>query len=244
MNPPAIYIQAIKKRQTKVGVKRALILQNLYDSLGGEPPHVNKERYRADHSSQLEDIDWLMEDGLIWSRDNELRLSPYALPHIKSRDVQALIRDMDHCFKKLRSLYLRKLTEPIYGPETQEYVGLDEPRFKSAMNYLVAMGAVWGSMQNRFPYHDSHLCLKEDILRYDTIYDIFLRELDRKGYLKTKKGLKARVRSLSVKKIVLKIRDHPIWAVISTLLVILAFVIDWVERFPVLKPIWNKIFNS
>lgn len=230
----SMFLRGLKNRKKALSQSELDILKSLFNSLEGEPPHVDMYPFRVKYSSKLDEIDCLTSrDRLIWEKDEKLYISPHALPLIESARALSIIRDMDLCLQKLKSLYRIQYRKPQYFSEVVEYIGLREERFKEAVHYLIETGVVFGTMQNRFPYDEnSHICLKEELLRYESVDDVFLRDLERKGYLKEKAGFYQNIKNIASKICLKKLKDHPLILFCGLISSIVFGVVGWLDLLP------------
>jgi len=239
------YNKRLKRFKKELGSEKVLILQSLFDSLQSEPPHVNRERYRARNFGHIDGLDALESIGLVWRVDFNNQVSPYALPLINTQQAIDLIGDMDTCFKALRSYYFEHTSERLFIKDFRKMVKLPWERIKNAMYYIVEMHVVQGGVTNRFPYdEDASLQLDEAVIKHETVQELFLRHYLMRGFGAPKRRLAKLREFLNPKRAWLAIKNHPAVTFIIALAGMLVYIANAYEAIPVLREILGKISDS
>jgi len=151
------YLQDIEKAKEILGNDILECLKNVFIHLDGEPPCVEKRRYRANNPSHMVLLDILQHEyqfiyiERIENKDFYL-LKSYALPLIETNKSKALLKAMSEIYSYLPNLYLAHLDETILVKELFEISNLKKDIFLEALFYMGGFHDIHTGLSPNFPY--------------------------------------------------------------------------------------------
>ena len=160
----------IEKMSQILGKENIGCLINLFEEMSGLPPCVNKKRYRADHPSQIDVLNYLENSAHLIATENIkteqfYRLRPYALPLIKTPKAQNLLNLMSEIYQKFPALYKERLDAVVTKEELLKTVDARTENILEALSYFKDTHSVWTGWGNEFPYKEnSTINLSEDVI--------------------------------------------------------------------------------
>lgn len=159
-----------------LGEEKVSCIRKLFGALEGNPPQVGKQRYRADNVQDLEILDQLEHSNQLIKCDNKhqnYRLSPYALPLVRSKKSEELISIMNHVYSILKELYMNRLGDSVSISEMFKKVDFPKTNLQEALYYMFNTHDVWCGKSNDFPYDDdSSFCISESVIRRKDFIDV------------------------------------------------------------------------
>jgi len=171
------YQTQVTKAIKALGPEKVQCLRNVFDELHGAPPQVNKAIYRSMHAEEMDTLDQLdyTERWIEHDRSHEFyRISPYALPLIKSKKSEVLIEIMEECFQNLKIMYPSKLKESATVEEICAKSRHEGSDLLDALHYIADINEVWSGKSHNFPYEEeSTLVINERVLRKTSIFEIY-----------------------------------------------------------------------
>ena len=218
------YERQITKVIKALGSDKIQCLRGVFDELQGTPPQVDKTKYRADHAGEMDSLDSLDYTERWIEHDKShvfYRISPYALPIIKSKKSKHLIEIMEYFFQILKKLYPEKLKESVTIGEICEHSNYERDDALDALYYLSNISGIWSGKSNGFPYEEnSTLAINEQVLRKDSLFEVYKEHFKHCGVQHRHKShpLVQDVSSSSLaSQIISKLKQHPIISVLSAL---------------------------
>jgi hypothetical protein len=145
-------------------------LENLFEEMKGQPPSVNKKRYRADHETQIETLNYLENSAQLIATETIgteqfYRLRPYALPLIKTKRGKNLLALMQAIYQKFPALYKERLEAPITREELLKTAEAPTENILEGLYYFRGTHDVLGGWEVQFPYKEnSNIRLSEGVL--------------------------------------------------------------------------------
>ncbi len=220
------YKHQITKVIKALGSEKTQCLIGLFGELQGTPPQVDKIKYRANHAGEMDSLDSLDYTERWIENDKShvfYRISPYALPLIKSKESKNLIEMMECFFQILKKLYPEKLKESVTVGEICEQLSYEREDALDALYYLSNISGIWSGKSNGFPYEEnSTLAINEQVLRKDSLFEVYKEHFASYG-LRSNNHNHPLMREDSLpslaSQIILKIKKHPIISFISGLVV-------------------------
>ncbi len=159
-----------------LGEEKVCCLRSLFDVLEGLPPQVVRLRYRADNKSTLDILDNLESSVQLIKRDEKsehYRLSPYALPLIKSEKSKGLIALMEDIYAVLKEIYMERLAEPVTFKEISDRLEASPSELREAFYYMCEAHDVWCGKDCKFPFvDDSHINISESVIKKEKFIDV------------------------------------------------------------------------
>lgn len=162
-----------------IGKEKIACLQNLFESLQGQPPHIDKKRYRADHPSDIGVLDSLEQRERLIQLDRDMHayvLSPYALSLIKNERAMLVVEIMSDIYGLFKSLYAERLDKPVSVAEITNKIENPEQDVLDALYYLSETNGVWVGLSIGFPYADNAaITINEEVIKNDTFLDVLIK---------------------------------------------------------------------
>ncbi|MAE50856.1 MAG: hypothetical protein CMH27_03515 [Micavibrio sp.] len=169
-------LQNIKEVKGALGESRLEALNLLYSNLSGQPPSVERTRFRADFAQHINDLEYLEQTvHLIKSdRGNQYyRLRVYSLPLIDDDSVRELIDLMCEIYTYLQNFYREHLNKTVHVEKIISAVDATEHDIKTALFYMIDAHAVWGGISDGFPYKEaSYMHISESALLKEDFYEV------------------------------------------------------------------------
>ena len=161
------------------------VLTSLFESLSGQPPTVERARFRADHHQWLDSLDAFEHKHQFLKRTEDgqsYMLNPYALPLIDVARAVSLLDNMEKIYQNLKQLYLDYLHEPIEAVTLIDNIDgydinqkEDREELLEGLYYLKELHQAFSSIARNFPYaEDSEVSIAESVLRIDSMGGIIL----------------------------------------------------------------------
>ena len=167
------------EQATKIlGEERLECLREIFKDLKGTPPQLHKKRYRAEHYTRIETLDYLEQSVRLLNTEgtgNEhYRLSPYAIPFIKSQRSDDLLQIMVEIYSFLGEKYKERLDLPITNEEIiQNSSKWSRDDCLEALFYMSRAHSVWTSMTHEFPYKEgSQIAISEDVIKKKSFWEV------------------------------------------------------------------------
>lgn len=171
------YQKRIKQAIKALGPEKVQSLRNIFDTLQGTPPQVDKTKYRAQHADEMDVLDQLDHTERWIEHDKShsfYQISPYALPLIKSKRSENLITIMEECFQILKKMYPSRLKESVTAKEIIAESKHEGPDLLGALYYVSNISGVWSGKGNGFPYEEnSTLTINERVLSKNSLFQIY-----------------------------------------------------------------------
>lgn len=151
------YLQDIEKAKEILGNDILECLKNIFIHLDGEPPRVEKKRYRANNPKHMALLDTLEHEyqfiyiERIENKDFYL-LKSYALPLIETNKSKTLLQAMSEIYSLLPALYSERLDESISVEELFAISNLKKDIFLEALFYLGGFHNIHTGLSTSFPY--------------------------------------------------------------------------------------------
>jgi hypothetical protein len=151
------YLQDIENAKEILGNDILECLKNIFIHLDGEPPRVQKKRYRANNLKHMVLLDTLQHEyqfiyiERIENKDFYL-LKSYALPLIETNKSKTLLQAMSEIYSLLPALYSERLDESVLVEELFEISNLKKDIFLEALFYLFEYHNIWTGKTLEFPY--------------------------------------------------------------------------------------------
>lgn len=169
----------ITKVKEKLGEEKIACLANIFISLDGFPPEVNRREYRKHN---IEQIDYLEElessHQLLRANDTHThyRITPYVLLLINNPESLAIQDNMEAIFQYFKEIYVKQDIEPITFKEIKNSLEIDETELKLALYYLCETGSVYSGKDQNFPNTDeSYICINERVIRIKSVQAALLQ---------------------------------------------------------------------
>lgn len=160
----------IEKMSQILGKENIDCLTNLFEEMTGQPPCVNKKRYRADHIAQIESLNYL-ENSIHFIRVDKDKIEQYyylparSLPLIKTPKAQSLLNLMCEIYQKFSFFYQERLDAAITKEELLKAVNAPTENILEALYYFRDTDGVCSGWGDGFPYKEnSQINLSEDVL--------------------------------------------------------------------------------
>jgi hypothetical protein len=153
-------------------------LECLFVETNGEPPYVNKKRYRVNHIPQMTILDHL-ENPLQLIKTEYIdsiefyRVCPHAIPLINTKRSKDLLEIMSEFFEILKRVYKERLDEILTKEELLKLSNISSEKALEALFYFKNTHDIWTGWGNGFPYDEnSHIQISEKILLKENIFEI------------------------------------------------------------------------
>ena len=182
-----VEIRDLCSRNDSFSSEALSVLTSLFESLSGQPPTVERDRFRANHHQWLDELDAFEHPHQFLKRikieDEQCYiLSPYALPLVEDARALRLLDIMAKIYQNLKQLYLDNLRGHIeavilidnidgYDINQKE----DKKELLEGLYYLRELPQTFSSIPGNFPYdEDSEVSIAESVLRNDSMGGIIL----------------------------------------------------------------------
>lgn len=183
----------IEKMSQILGKENIDCLTNLFEKMNGQPPRVNKKRYRADHPSQINILNYL-EDSARLIRTEHIKteqlyfLYPYALPLVKTPKAENLLNLMREIYQTFPDFYKERLDASVTREELLKTVDAPTDNILEALSYFKEANGVWVGWGNEFPYKEnSQINLSENVILKKDFLEI-LGDYYRSNFIGKKEG--------------------------------------------------------
>lgn len=192
MTPEHQRLIALWKKQ--LGDEKIEALTKLFESMSGQPPKIDKMRFRADNPHLIDTLDALKQgDQLIceeYERQEDGTSTHYyflkadALLAIDNDATKTLLDHMADSFNSMVKLYPKHLgkslgiSDIIQNAKNLEHINDDS--VLDALYYLTNFRGpiVYNSKSNDFPYADgSEISINEDVIKHGSFEDMFYKFL-------------------------------------------------------------------
>jgi hypothetical protein len=168
----------IKEMSEILGKENIDCLAALFEEIKGQPPRINKKRYRADHSEQIESLNYL-ENSVHLIKTETIKteqfyqLRAYALPLIKTSKAQKLLNLMSEIYQILPTFYKERLDAPVTTEELLKAVDAPTDSILEALAYFKDTHDILGGWGIEFPYKEkSQINLSEKVILKSGLLEI------------------------------------------------------------------------
>ncbi|MBU0480568.1 MAG: DUF4145 domain-containing protein [Proteobacteria bacterium] len=167
------YVNEVKQH---LGPKSLEILTDIFRKSSGIPPWVFSDRYRAEHSDWLEELDNLEQPTLFLERDHQRKrymVNVYALPLLEDDHARILLERFEYFFCYFKKEYKANLDKPLFLADILESTDTEPNLCREALIYMVMAHSGFAGESKEFPLSDgSSICISEQILRYQDFGEI------------------------------------------------------------------------
>lgn len=168
----------IKETSKMLGQENIDCLTNIFKEIDGQPPCVEKKRYRANYPIQIEALNYLEHSAhLIVSKTYETQqfyhLRPFAIPLIKTQKAQDLLNLMCLIYSKLPDFYKERLDENVTSDDLLKAIDAPNEKILEALYYFSEAHSIWNGWGKGFPYEKgSHINISEDVLLKESFLEV------------------------------------------------------------------------
>jgi hypothetical protein len=142
----------IKKVKEKLDEEKIACLNDIFKSLSGFPPEVNRRKYRNHNIDRMDILDELESSNQLLRADEShthYRIIPYALLLIDNPESELIQTNMETVFIYFQEIYKNQDVKPVTFSEIKESLKTDEVDVKLALYYLCETHSVYSGKDQK-----------------------------------------------------------------------------------------------